>query len=83
MNPPAALNLARANTWDWYKELKASHGRCSDVATEVLIEFIEINYRVRHFVTNSRANYEQRLIDEYSDTPKLFHPLSVRRKKVD
>ena len=81
VNLPAALKLARAKAWDRYKELRANHGRCSDVATEALIEFNEVNYWVHHFVTNSKANYEQRLIEEYSDTPKPFHSYIRKKKK--
>ena len=44
-------------------------------------EFSRVNYRFRHYVRNSRAQYEQQLIDEYRSSPKLFHSIIRNKKK--
>ena len=80
MNPPAALKFPRTNAWKQYKVFRAAYGRHSNFATRALVEFNEINYRWRHFVTSSRANYEQSLIDGYSDAPNLFHSYICKKK---
>ena len=77
LNSPAALKFARTKAWKQYKEFRTAYGRHSDFVTRELVELNEINYRLRHFVTSSRASYEKSFIDGYSDAPKLFHSYEI------
>ena len=81
VNPPAALKLAKADAWKSYKDLRASHGRQSCFALAALVEFNRVNDQFRHFVKDSRAEYEKRLIKDYSVAPKLFHSYIRKKKK--
>ena len=67
MNPPAALKTDRANTWKHYKSLRSRYGRQSETVSEALIRFNE---------------YEQRLSDNYAETPKLFHAYICKNNKT-
>ena len=81
VNPPAALKTNRANAWKHYKSLRSRYGRHSETVIEALVRFNAINYRFRHYVTRSRGEYEQRLVDNYAETPKLFHAYICKKGK--
>ena len=51
------------------------------MANTALVHFMQVNYQLRHFARNSRAQYEQQLIVEYSQAPKLFQSYIHKKKK--
>jgi hypothetical protein len=79
-NPPPELRKSRSRAWNSYKSVRASWGRDDNRALAALEVFNTVNSQFRHYVRNSRAQYEGSLMERYSDSPKLFHSY-VRRKK--
>ena len=80
-NPPATIKKNRAKSWKHYKSLRFKYGRHSETVNEALVRFNAINYHSRHYVTRSRAEYEQKLVENYAETSKLVHAYIRRKKK--
>ena len=78
--PPKSFKFARSDAWKTYKELRARFGKRGGVVDAALNESKQFNYQLRHYVRDSRAQYEQQLIDELSTAPKRFH-FYIRSKK--
>jgi hypothetical protein len=81
VNPPRILKGDRSRAWHTYKVLRARHGRFDDRAAGALVEFNNLNFQLRHYVRNSRSQYENSLIERYKDAPKLFHAYIRKKKK--
>ena len=64
-----------------YKEVRARFGRGDGRALEALSNFQETNCRVRSYVLASRSEYEEHLMLQFRDSPKLFHSYIRRKKK--
>lgn len=80
VRPPSRLLQERSHAWQEYKSLRSTFGRVDDRTVLALGIFNELNHRYRNYSIHSRSQYEQYLMDRYSDCPKLFHSY-VRRKK--
>ena len=62
------------------RHLWALFGRHCVVVNRVLAKFNHINYQFRYFAYNSRAEYEQSLVNKYADSPKLDHSYIQEKK---
>ena len=59
----------RANAWKDNKSLTSRHGRGTEIVNEALVQFNDMNYHIRQYVTRTRAAHEQRLVDSYAEAP--------------
>ena len=83
VKPPALLMVNRANAWKNYKCQRSRYGRRSDIAIESLAHFNSVNYQLRHFINKTRAQYEQKLIENYFTASKNFFMRIFAKRKRD
>ena len=79
--PPKELSTSRRQAWKYYKELRTLHGRNSQMATDALQAFLEINFNYRNYTTHRQIAYENQILSNFSTNPKPFHSY-IRSRKV-
>jgi hypothetical protein len=79
--PPRQLKVERRRAWSVYKDMRARFGRRDVQVLEALKNFHVLNHQVRSYVLASRAEYEEGLMNQYRNSPKLFHSYIRRMKK--
>ena len=78
--PPGSLLQWRQKAWCNYKTVRQQFGRGSAAAAEALAAFSAANRRCLNFSAHSQSCYEDNLVDDWKEAPKLLHSY-VRSKK--
>lgn len=80
VRPPGDLVRRRQEAWSNYKAARHHFGRRSPAASEALGAFSVINRCCLRFSAQSQSNYENNLVEDWKEAPKLLHSY-VRSKK--
>ena len=78
---PSNLMQERTQAWKRYKSLRAALGRQHDQCQNALDIFTNLNFRYRHYTYLVRISYEEELIRDLDNAPRLFHSY-IRRQKI-
>ena len=79
--PPSSLTNLRHAAWQKYKNVRRELGRKSLSASLAYSAFLELNNRIRRYSVACQSDYEESLVLQSKDRPKLLHSY-IRSKKV-
>ena len=79
-NVPIHIRTKKARCWADYIHHRRAYGRRSPIAIQKLYLFHAANSILRHAVISAKCNYEQNLVNQQKNRPKLFHSY-IRHKK--
>ena len=80
VRPPGELIRRRQEAWNDYKAARRHFGRRSPDASAAFAAFSNANRRCLLFSAHSQSNYEDNLVEDWKEAPKLLHSY-VRSKK--
>ena len=80
VHPPGGLIRQRQEAWCNYKTVRRRLGRRSLPASEAFAAFSAVNSQCLNFSAQSQSNYENNLVEDWKENPKLLHSY-VRSKK--
>ena len=78
--PPSLVNMRHA-AWLKYKSVRHELGRRSQGASIAYSTFSDLNKQVRRFSVASQAEFEESLVLQSKDRPKLLHSYIRNKKK--
>ena len=81
IRPPTSLINQRQKAWNHYKAVRGRLGRRSHEAFAAYAAFAVVNRQHRGFAVQSQISYEEKLMTESKENPKLLHAY-IRHKKV-
>ena len=82
VRPPGDLVRQRQEAWREYKAVRCRLGRRSRAASEAFAAFSRVNRQCLNFSTRSQSDYENKLVEDWKEAPKLLHSYVRCRKSA-